>query len=264
MKRLPLLLFFLLVGCSGARNSTQNGSGQTLYVFAASSLTNAFSEIAAGFEGSHPGVTVTLNFAGSQILRTQILEGASADVVALASTQDMQQLEALGLVKEGSAQQVFASNHMVIILPQANPAGIKSPEDLGRPGIKLIIAAEAVPAGKYAREALNNLDAIYGKDFSARALSNVVSNEENVRQVVSKVQLGEADAGIVYISDTAAAPELKTLSLPEDASPPAHYPIAALTGSDHPELAQAFVAYVLSSEGQGRLRAWGFLSPPPQ
>jgi molybdate transport system substrate-binding protein len=176
----------------------------------------------------------------------------------------MQQLEALQLVKQGAAQQVFASNHMVIILPRANSAQIKSPEDLRRPGIKLVIAAEAVPAGKYARQALHSLDTIYGKEFSVRALSNVVSNEENVRQVVSKVQLGEADAGIVYVSDAAAAPELQTLPIPEDANPPTHYPIAVLMSSDRPELAQAFIGYVLSAEGQSRLAAWGFLPPARQ
>jgi molybdate transport system substrate-binding protein len=201
---------------------------QTLTVFAAASLTDAFAEIGKGFEAANPGVTVTFNFAGSQALRTQIEEGAPADVFASASGKEMDTLVTGKFVTEGSPQ-VFLMNKLVVILPANNPAGLVKLEDLVKPGIKLVLAAEAVPVGNYARQVLDKMNASFGAGFKDKVLANVVSNEDNVKQVVAKVQLGEADAGIVYTSDSIAAPDLKTFEIPSELNVIVKYPIAPLS-----------------------------------
>jgi len=146
----------------------------------------------------------------------------------------------------------------VAILPTNNPGNVQTLQDLVRPGLLVVLAAEEVPAGKYARQALDNLATIYGADFKTQVLANVVSNEDNVKQVVAKVQLGEADAGIVYISDAIAAPELKTIRIPSEVNVLAKYPIAVLKTAPNPDLAADFVAFVLSADGQVILKKWGF------
>ena len=230
---------------------------QTLIVFAASSLTDAFGEISKAFEAANPGVTVTLNFAGSGALRTQIEEGAPADVFASASGKEMDTLVTGSFVTK-DVPQIFLTNKLVVILPANNPAALKKLEDLAKPGIKLVLAAETVPVGNYARQALDKMNGSFGADFKDKVLANVVSNEDNVKQVVAKVQLGEADAGIVYISDSIAAPELKSIEIPADLNIIAKYPIAPLTKSENADLAAKFIEYVLSAEGQAVLAKWGF------
>jgi len=230
---------------------------RTLTVFAAASLTDAFEEIGRAFEEAHPGARVEFNFAGSQALRTQLEQGAVADVFASASKKEMDAAEAASLVTSGTAQ-VFLKNQLIVILPPDNPAAIQTLQDLARPGLKLVLAAEAVPVGGYSREALGKLDAQFGPGFKDAVLANLISEEDNVKQVVVKVQLGEADAGMVYGSDAVAASELKTIAIPPESNVIAEYPIAALTEAPHPELAAQFVAYVLSSEGQAILARWGF------
>lgn len=251
-----LLLALLLVGCA----SSELSSARTLHVFAAASLTDAFTELGEKFEAANPGVRVAFNFAGSQALRTQIEEGAPADVFASANKTEMDVLVASAHVAPATPQ-VFLNNKLVVILPENNPAALKKSADLAKPGIKVVFAAEEVPVGKYTREALDQMNGQLGSDFKDKVLGNVVSNEDNVRQVVAKVQLGEADAGIVYTSDAAAAPELQTIEIPAELNVIAEYPIATLTRSANPELANAFVAYVLSEQGQAILQKWGFTSP---
>jgi molybdate transport system substrate-binding protein len=230
----------------------------TLTVFAAASLTDAFTEIGKAFEAANPGVTVVFNFANSRALCTQIEEGAVADVFASANTKEMDTLAAAGMVGEA---QPFVNNLLTIIVPPDNPAGLSTPQDLTQAGLKLVLAAEEAPLGKYAREVLGKLDVLYGTGYKDAVLANVVSNEDNVKQVVAKVQLGEADAGIVYTSDVVAAPELVSIEIPAEQNVIAVYPIAVLQASSELGLAQAFIDYVLSDEGQAVLRAWGF-SPP--
>jgi molybdate transport system substrate-binding protein len=254
--RLVLLLALLLVGCA----SSELSSARTLHVFAAASLTDAFTELGEKFEAANPGVRVAFNFAGSQALRTQIEEGAPADVFASANKTEIDVLVASAHVAP-STPQVFLNNKLVVILPENNPAALEKLADLAKPGTKLVIAAEEVPVGKYTRQALDQMNGQLGSDFKDKVLGNVVSNEDNVRQVVAKVQLGEADAGIVYTSDAAAAPELQTIEIPAELNVIAEYPIATLTRSANPELANAFVAYVLSEQGQAILQKWGFTSP---
>ena len=237
--------------------ATPEPKPQTLTVFAAASLTDAFTEIGAAFDAANPGVTTTFNFAGSQALRTQIEEGAPADVFASASGKEMDTLVTGGLVAQ-DAVQIFLTNKLVVILPADNPADITTLEDLAKPGIKLVLAAEEVPLGKYARQALDLMDASFGAGFKDKVLANVVSNEDNVKQVVAKVQLGEADAGIVYISDSIAAPDLKSIEIPADLNVIAQYLIAPLVKSASADLAAKFIEYVLSTEGQDILSKWGF------
>ncbi len=261
MKRfasLILLLALFVAGCAPA--STPAPEPVTLNVFAAASLTDAFTEIGNNFQTANPNVTVIFNFGGSQTLRTQIEEGAPADVFASANAKEMDALVAGSFVM-AEASQVFLSNRLVVILPVDNPAGIDSLEDLAASRIKIVLAAEEVPVGRYSREALDKMNGTFGSDFKDKVLANVVSNEDNVKQVVAKIQLGEADAGIVYTSDAVAAPELKTIEIPNEMNIIAKYPIAPLVESANAELAQAFIAYVLSDEGQAILQKWGFASP---
>ena len=263
MKRLLSVILFatLLAGCAPAASQPANiPEPKILNVFAAASLTDAFTEIGRNFEVAHPGVTVTFNFAGSQALRTQIEEGAPVDVFASANKTEMEKLLADSFVAQDSAQ-TFLNNKLVMILPSNNPASLEKLEDLAQPGIKLVFAAEAVPVGKYTRQSLELMNGQFGTDFKDKVLANVVSNEDNVRQVVAKVQLGEADAGIVYTSDAVAAPDLMTVEIPPELNVVAEYPIARLTQSTNPELADTFIAFVLSDEGQAILQKWGFVSP---
>jgi len=255
MKRiaLPTLTLALLSAC--ASNTPQPATG-TLTVFAAASLTEAFSEMATAFEAIHPGVDVALNFAGSNTLRAQIEQGAQVDVFASANTKEMDSLVEIGLVNMDK-KIVFLTNRSVVITPENNPAGLATLEELARPNLKLVLAAQEVPVGRYARLMLDN----FGAGFKAKVLANVVSNETTVKQVVAKIQLGEADAGIVYASDAVAAPKLPVIEIPAEWNVLAEYPIATLKNAHHRELADEFVAFVLSPDGQAILMKWGF-SPP--
>jgi molybdate transport system substrate-binding protein len=255
MKKLLSLILLLVVWLMGCRPSVPQS--QTLTVFAASSLTDAFTEIGKNFEAANSGVTVKFNFAGSQSLRTQIEEGAPADVFASASGREMDAAVTGKFIAEGTPQ-IFLNNKLLIILPSDNPAGLEKIEDLANPGVKIVLAAEEVPVGNYARQALELMNGSFGADFKNNVLANVVSNEDNVKQVVSKVNLGEADAGIAYVSDIIDLPDLKTIEIPTELNVIAKYPIAPLAASKNVALAQAFVDYVLSTEGQVVLQKWGF------
>jgi molybdate transport system substrate-binding protein len=252
------LLIALLAACAPA--ATPEPEPRTLNVFAAASLTDAFTEIGKNFESSNPGVTVTFNFAGSQALRTQIEEGAPADVFASANAKEMDTLVS-GNHIDATAPKPFLKNKLVVILPSDNPAELENLEGLAAPGLKLVLAAEEVPVGDYSRQSLELMNGQFGADFKDEALANVVSNEDNVKQVVAKVQLGEADAGIVYTSDAVAAPELQTIEIPDDINVVATYPIAPLVRSENADLVKAFIDYVLSAEGQAVLAKWGFAAP---
>jgi len=259
---LAILLSACACGPAAARPSAEPTSGAsrdgTLVIFAAASLTDAFKEIATGFEAANPGTQITFNFAGSQTLRTQIEEGAPADVFASANTDQMDVLVADGMVQPG-ASRIFLTNQLVVILPPGNPAGIVQLQDLARPGIKLVLAAADVPVGAYARQALDKMDGSFGAGFKEKVLASVVSNEDNVKQVLTKVQLDEADAGIVYSTDAIAAPDVVRLEIPLPFNVVAQYPIAVLTRATNARLAARFADYVLSKEGQAILSTWGFL-----
>lgn len=232
---------------------------RTLDVFAAASLTRAFTELADTLRRRTPGLVVRFNFAGSQQLVLQIRQGAAADVFASADRRWMAALQDSGLV-EGTPR-IFAHNRLIVIAPATTT--VARLQDLARPGVKLVLATDAVPVGRYARQALHDLSTLpgFGADFDRRAVANVVSNEEDVKAVVAKVQLGEADAGIVYVSDVtpAVAPRVKRIFVPDAANVIADYPVAVLRHARDPEDARAFVALLLSPAGQAVLRANGLV-----
>lgn len=205
-----------------------------------------------------------LNFAGSQQLALQLQQGARADLFASADERWMNAVRDGGLIQGDPV--IFAENRVVVILPRSNPGAITGLADLARPGVKLVIAAEAVPVGRYAIEVLGRLASTpgFGADYAARVLANVVSYEDNVKGIVAKVELGEADAGLVYQSDAAGpgAGRLSSLRIPEAANARAAYPLALLKGSASPELGRAFADLVLSDAGREILARWGLVPGP--
>jgi molybdate transport system substrate-binding protein len=264
MKRFLIFLLAVIQMLSACRTApvpslaAPRGVPKTLTVFAAASLTNAFGEIGENFKATNPGITIKFNYGGSQALRTQIEQGAQADVFASANTKEMDTLVSGKFVAADSAK-IFLTNQLVVIMPAKNPAGLIVLADLSKPGLKVVLASKEVPVGNYALQVLDKLDAARGTGFKDKVLANVVSYENDVKQVVAKVQLGEADAGIVYVSDTVAAPGLKKINIPMENNVIAKYPLAVLTQSKNPDLAQAFIAYILSADGQAILQKWGFL-----
>ncbi len=230
-----------------------------LTVFAASSLTDAFNEIATAFTRKYPGTEVEFNFQGSPTLRTQLEQGARADIYASADQAQMDLALKSGVVE--SAGEVFVRNSLVIITPSSNPAKLATPGDLGKAGLKLVLAAPEVPVGSYSRQMLASMekDASFGASFSDKVLKNVVSNESNVKQVVAKVQLGEADAGVVYGSDVtpSVASALNVIAVPTQFNVLAEYPIAIVRDGGNPAAAQALIDYVLSHAGQQIFKKYG-------
>jgi molybdate transport system substrate-binding protein len=206
-------------------------------------------------------VQVQFNFGGSQTLRTQIEQGAAADVFASANLKELDSLIDAGFAAAGAGQ-IFLTNQLVVILPEGNPGKVLSLQDLARPGVRLVFAAKEAPVGSYTLTVLANLESAFGPGYPQQVLHQVGSYEGDAKQVVAKVRLGEADAGIAYRSDAAAAPELLTLAIPNEANVAARYPIAPLLQSKQPELAQAFIGYVLSNAGQAVLQKWGFQPGP--
>lgn len=236
------------------------GSGD-LTVFAAASLTDAFTQIGADFEAANADTSVTFNFAGSQQLSQQLTQGAPADVFASANAKQLEVAIEGGRVVSGT-QEVFVRNRLVVITPADNPGEVTTLQDLTKPGLKLVLAAEDVPVGGYSRDYLDKAaqDAAFGSDYKDAVLANVVSYEESVKSVLTKIVLGEADAGIVYTSDITPddADQVQAIEIPDELNTIASYPIAIISDSAQPELAQAFVDYVLSAEGQAVLEEYGF------
>jgi molybdate transport system substrate-binding protein len=236
-------------------------ANQPLMVFAPASLTEAFTELAKGFVAKHPQAKVSFNFAGSQQLAQQLAQGAPADVFASA---DRAQMNAAIQARRIAANQLqaLAGNKLVVVLASSNPGRLRQLSDLADPGIKLILADKSVPAGNYSLEFLDkaskNLD--FGSGFREAVLNNVVSYEENVRAVLTKVSLGEADAGIVYSSDITKKVNnrMGVMEIPPDLNVNALYFIAPVQDSQQASLAHAFIAYALSSEGQELLAKFGF------
>jgi molybdate transport system substrate-binding protein len=249
-------------GTSGAleRDSVAFPAGAgDLTIFAAASLTDAFEAIESELEAANPDLSITYNFGGSQALVTQLKEGAEADVFASANVAQTDVATEAGLV--AGAPLPFAHNRLAIVTPAGNPAAIESAANLAKEGTLLVLAQPEVPAGRYARESVCLLatdTATYGAGFVERVAANVVSEEEDVRDVLAKVVLGEADAGIVYVSDAVAAgDQVLVVDIPDEVNVIATYPVAILAGGDE-ALGSAFVSYLLSDEGQALLERYGF------
>ncbi len=242
----------LLVGCSGgARGPVCEGEHATLTVLAASSLTDAFTEIGKRFQREHCLVDVRFSFGPSDGLAAQIQAGAPADVFASASSTWM---DAVAEDPGVSGRAEFARNRLTIVTPKDNPAGIASVGDLAKPDVRLVLAAEGVPAGDYGRQILDNAG------ISPQALGNVVSNAIDVKGVVQAVTSGEADAGIVYVTDVTSEVrgQVQVVDIPEDVNVVGTYPIAVVAGTGYGGPAADFVAYVVGP-GQDALQATGFL-----
>jgi molybdate transport system substrate-binding protein len=243
-----LVVAVVAAGCGGNGDSPDGGSPTEIKVFAAASLTAAFNQLGERYTAANGGTRVTFNFAGSQALATQIRQGAPADVFASADVPNMD--KAKDLV---DPPQNFASNLLRIVVEKGNPRGVKRLDDLAGKDLKVVMAAPEVPAGSYAEQILDR----------AGVGVQPVSLEDNVKAVVTKVALGEADAGIVYATDVAAGGDkIEGVDIPKDQNVTATYPIATVKASKHQQQAQAFVDLVRSPDGQRVLESFGFLPPP--
>ena len=253
------VIWLALSACTGlGTNPVPVGRG-ALTVFAAASLAEPFTEIADAFESQHPDVDVALNFAGSQQLVQQIVQGASADVFASANRAQMDVVVQEGRIAAAEVQD-FAHNRLVVIIPTDNPGHLEDLRDLARPDLKVVVAAPEVPAGAYALAFLDLAvaSADLSPEYRVGVLSNVVSHEENVRAVLSKVALAEADAGIVYASDAAGEPRVRMIEIPQSMNPEIMYPIAVLLDAPEAGLALTFVEFVRSTSGAAILLRHGF------
>ena len=273
MKHLSRIILLLVVVCmllascgssssnsSSAPNATSSttASPVTLDVFGAASLKVAFDEIKTKFEAANPNVTVTYNFGGSNTLAQQITSGAPADVFASADTNNMTKVSSLV-----NTPQIFAKNTVIVIIPANNPGNIKSLHDLANKGVKIAVANSSVPVGYYTLEVLHKIgqnDEQYGVAYERAVKANFVTQETSVTGVVQKVELGEADAGFVYVSDAyTAGSRVSSITIPDQYKVIARYPIATVKASTHSSTAEAFVAYVLSPNGQAILAKYHFL-----
>jgi len=256
MRVCSILLVFVL-----AVNVLSGESKPPVTVMAAASLSESFKEMSVLYEAKHG--KASFSFGASNTLRAQLEQGARADVFASANRKEMDLAVRAGLVEAGSVK-IFARNKLAILVPKGNPGAVKTPGDLAKAGLKLVVAAEQVPVGKYTLEMLEKLaaDPARGAAFKDKVLANVVSREENVKSVVTKVRLGEADAGVAYVSDISgdAQKELALIEMPDESNVIAEYPIAALAKPVDAEGAATFVKLVLSEEGQAILAKRGFIA----
>jgi molybdate transport system substrate-binding protein len=242
-----LVAIMAIAGCSSGDEPNDQSSDTTLTVLAASSLTDAFPEIGNAFSEAHDNVNVQFSFAGSQELVAQADSGAPADVLALAGTSSLETLDL-----PASDAEMFAKNRLTIIVPADNPAHVDSIEDLADPDVKVALAGPEVPAGAYAIEVFDN----------AGITVEPVSEETEVKAVVTRVAVGGADAGVVYVTDAAASDaDIAEVPIPTDLNVIATYPAVALTESTHAALADEFVQYLLTDDAQQVLRDYGFAPP---
>ena len=261
-RRYALILMILIIATSCTLQTLGAPTQpRTLTVLAAASLTEPFTELGKQFETQHPDSKVEFSFAGSQQLAQQLSQGAPADVFASASQKYMDIVVQAKRVEQDSAR-IFARNRLVVIYPKNNPAGLKALKDLAKPGLKLDFAAKDVPVGQYSLDFLDKAsqEPGFGPSFKDEVLKNVVSYEENVKAVLAKISLGEADAGIVYLSDISPQMEglIESLDIPDTFNVIAVYPIAVVQDSRNLDLAQAFLDLVLSPAGQQVLKKYRF------
>jgi molybdenum ABC transporter molybdate-binding protein len=240
----------ILLGSLGRPALPASSGERTLTVFAAASLTDAFRDLGRRFESTHPGVRVRFSFGASNVLALQIRDGASVDLFASAAKRPIQHLAAAGELTDSAL--IIARNRLVVVVPRDNPARIRSWSGIARPGVKLVLAAPGVPAGDYARACLDSAGIL------AAALRNLVSNEQSVRSVLTKVALGEADAGIVYRSDARSRRGVTTIAIPDTANAFAEYWLVVPKSSRERRLAREFRELVLSPAGQTALSRHGF------
>jgi molybdate transport system substrate-binding protein len=236
-------------------------TSQTLTIFAAASLADAFEDIATAFKAENPNVDIVFNFGSSSTLATQLVEGAPSDIFASANPRQ------LAVAREGKRvvgyAPIFARNRLVLIMPSDNPANISTLADLANTGVRFVVANTGVPVRDYTDTMLARLaeDPAYGTAYRDAVIANIASEEDNVRQVVAKVALGEADAGVVYFSDVTPdiAEQVSLIAIPDEVNTIATYPIAITDDTANFDLAQAFIDFVLSPYGQAILVKWNFI-----
>ena len=258
MKRLAAALsLVILCACSGSSDgvaaSSSPSGNVTLTVLAGSSLTKSFIEIGQAFEAAHPGVNVHFVFGPSNDLAQQIDQGTPADVFASADTESMSDV-----VQNGPGvtdRTTFAHNRLAVVVPRDNPADIRSINDLADPAVRLVVAAQGIPGGDYARKALAQAG------IADRAEANIVFNETSGEAILQRIVRDEADAGIVFVTDVSpeVASKIKMIPIPDNVNVIATYEIGVVAGSEHADLAGEFVSFVTGPEGQAVLRSYGYL-----
>lgn len=241
-----LLVLPLATACGGG-STNESKDGTTLTVLAAASLTDVFQQAKAAYEKEHPGTTVKFSFAGSQELAAQVRQGVPADALVTADTKTMD-----ALAKETGEPAVIARNRLTIATAPGNPKHLKGLSDLAKSDLKVVLAAPEVPVGRYGKQILDR------QHVTVRP----VSQEPSVRAVLGKVSLGEADAGLVYVTDaTAAKGKVGTVAVPDAQNAVAAYPAATLKGSRHAAQAAGFVKWLRGDEARGLLTSAGFQKP---
>ncbi len=264
---LTSILVLALIACSGGGAASPPGSAGSsteaveLTVYGAASLKGALEKARTAYQTANPGTTLTISTDSSSALETQIEQGAPADVFLSADTTNPKKLVDKGLA-DGDLV-TFAGNKLTVIVPTDDPAGIKTPADLAKAGIKVIAAGDEVPITKYATQLVGNLakEAGYPADFAAAYTANIASKEDSVKAVVAKIELGEGDAGIVYVTDAKASTKVATVDVPDSANVPATYDGVVVKASRNATAARAFLDWFTGPDGQAILAGLGFLPP---
>jgi molybdate transport system substrate-binding protein len=250
-----IIAVLLLAASAGYAQETKE-----LTVFTAASLTGAFGEIGQMYK-NETNISVVFNFDGSQALRTQMENGAYADVFASANQKQMNAVKNDGLMNNSSIV-IFTKNKLSLIVPKGNPAKIINLSDLAKPGLKIVMGTKDVPVGDYALQIISKLgnDSAYGPDYKTKVLANVISQETNVNYVVTKVALGEADVGFAYVSDITEdlTRKVDKIDIPDEYNVVAQYPMGILLESKYPVQSQEFMSRVLSDKGKAVLEKYGF------
>jgi molybdate transport system substrate-binding protein len=252
---LALLAMTALMLCANAQEPDE------LTVFCGAGLTGAFNEIGQLYENTS-GLSVNFNFDGIPALRAQIEQGAYADVIVSANLKHMDSLMAEGYIDNDTVK-IFAGNKVAIIVPNDNPANITDLTDLAKPGVKILMGTKDLPAGDYTLQVLDKLaaDSKYGPAYKEAVMANVVSEETTVNRIVSKVAMGEADAGFAFISDVSPqmVGKVTRIAVPDEYNAVGKFPLGMLKQSKHPKEAQSFIDLVMSEEGQAVLDKYGFI-----
>jgi molybdate transport system substrate-binding protein len=246
---------------SAEPGSASGVSAADLTIFGAASLKGALEQAKVAYESANPGTTLTISTDSSAALETQIEQGAPADVFLSADTSHPKKLVDGGFASGEAVP--FAANKLTIIVPTDNPGGVTSPMDLATSGLKVIAAGDGVPITKYAKQLVTNLAGLsgYPANFDDAYAANVVSKEDNVKAVVAKIELGEGDAGIVYVTDAAASDKVKAVDVPDEANVPANYEGVVVKASPDQAAATAFLDWLAGAEGREVLQQFGFMLP---
>ncbi|MCA1728689.1 MAG: molybdate ABC transporter substrate-binding protein [Actinobacteria bacterium] len=254
---MALLLVLILGACGGGGASGSEGAGGTLTAFVAANFTDANDAIVEEFESQHEGAQVQSNYAGTQILFSQLQQGASADFFLSADLDYAKRAQDEGLIDSFSD---VSQNEEVIVVPTGNPAGVESLEDLGTKPVDLVIGVDTVPIGKYTRQIFENANEGYGSGFSDNVTRNVVSEETNTREVAQKIALGEGGAAIIYRTDVtpSIADQVEIVEIPKEYNVKAFNYAGVVKNAPNPELAQEYLDFILTPEGQEILRGFGY------